>query len=518
MNNLLRFIFSFPASGRLAVLLAALPLVGWAASPSAEVRLLTLDECVHTALLNNRDLQAEQLNPAVARATLGSAYGYYDPIFLGDTRRETDVETGGFDPANFSADAVYEAESIIANASITGFLPSGMSYSLYGNYANATGTRNSLDFDSYKLFAGVTVRQPLLKNLWTDAGRYTIKINKRVVKFSELGVQFIAMDVINRVEQAYYELAYAVEADRIQRQLILTRTNMLSATRRRVENGLATQPEEQLAQAQLALAQTAWTANHMSVSLAENELRTQMGDSFTNQPATSWRPGEHLLLLRWDSDLGESWRKGVKARPDLAQFRVEVERAKDGVRYRHNQLFPSLDVTAGYGRRGSSSVQDVPPFTPEASLAEAAGQIRRGDAPRDMIGVILTVPLTMQAERSNYKASKHLRAQAEIRLKQKEELVLREISDAYHMAQTAYDRAVTSREAVRHSRAALEAEEKRLAGGTSTIFFVLQLQNDLVASELLEARARADYNKALAQWRYAEGSSIEQRNVNLEIR
>src|SRR5688572_24358875 len=105
MNNLLRFIFSFPASGRLAVLLAALPLVGWAASPSAEVRLLTLDECVHTALLNNRDLQAEQLNPAVARATLGSAYGYYDPIFLGDTRRETDVETGGFDPANFSADA-----------------------------------------------------------------------------------------------------------------------------------------------------------------------------------------------------------------------------------------------------------------------------------------------------------------------------------------------------------------------------------------------------------------------------
>lgn len=487
-----------------------------AAEPA--VRQLTLNECVHTALLNNRDLQVERLNPEVARAALGTAYGYYDPIFLGNLRRETDVETGGFDPANFSADAVYEAESVIADSSITGVLPSGMTYSLYGNYANAYGTRNSLDFDSYKVFVGVVASQPLLKNLWTDAGRFTIKINRRNVKFSELGVRFIAMDVINRVEQAYYELAYAWEADRIQRQLILTRTNLLSATRRRVETGLATQPEEQLALAQLALAQTAWSANSMNVSLAENELRTQLADGFTNQTTTAWRPADYLLLLRADADLGESWRKGVKERPDLAQFRVEVEKAKDGVKYRQNQLFPSLNVTAGYGRRGSSTDQDVPPFEPKASLSEATTQIRRGDAPRDMIGLVLTVPLTMQAERSDYRASKHLRAQAEIRLKQKEELVLREISDACHTARTAYDRAVAAREAVHFSRAALTAEEKRLTGGTSTMFFVLQLQNDLVASELIEARARADYNKALAQWRFAEGSSLEHRNLNLELR
>src|SRR5688572_18639535 len=178
-----------------------------ACAETNDVRPVGLNDCIATALLNNRALQIEKINPAVARATLSSAYGWYDPAFVGDARRENDKDTGGFDPANFSADAVYEAESTIANGSVIGVLPTGMSYAFSGNYANAVGNRNSLDFDSYKMFLGVTVRQPLLKNLWIDSGRLSIRINKRNVKLSELGVRFVAMSVINEVQQAYYELA-----------------------------------------------------------------------------------------------------------------------------------------------------------------------------------------------------------------------------------------------------------------------------------------------------------------------
>ena len=175
---------------RLSVGCVIVSLVWSASAATNHVAPMTLDDCIATALLNNRALQIEKLNPAIMRSELGSSYGWYDPVFLGDVRREKDTDTGGFDPANFSADAVYEAESTIAVGSLNGFLPSGMSYSLYGNYANAVGNRNSLDFDSYKMFVGVLVRQPLLKNLWIDSGRLTIKINKRNLKISEMGVRF----------------------------------------------------------------------------------------------------------------------------------------------------------------------------------------------------------------------------------------------------------------------------------------------------------------------------------------
>ena len=488
-----------------------------AAAATNEVRPVKLQDCIATALLNNRDLQIERLNPAIALAFLSESYGWYDPVFLGDVRRESDKDTGGFDPANFSADAVYEADSTIANGAVTGFLPSGMSYSLYGNYANSVGTRNSLDFDSYKIFTGVAVRQPLLRNLWIDQGRYTIKINKRNVKFSQLGVEFVAINVINLVQQSYYELNYAYEAQRIQDDLADTRQRMLNAVQRQMENGLATLPDVQLAQSQLASAIADVNAAVTSRDLAENMLRTSMGDPFTNQISTRLSPADYMFLIRGDFDLGQSWARGVERRPDLAQLRVNVDKAKVTTSYWRNQLFPGLDVVAGYGRRGASTAQDVPPFTPEASLGDAFDQVRGGDAPRSMVGISLTFPFANQRERGAFKASKHLKSQAELLLKQKEELILREVSDAFHTARASYDRAVAARDAVQYSRAALEAEEKRLAGGTSSIFFVLQLQNDLVRSQIAEARARADYNKALAQLHFAEGTSAERAQIRLEL-
>ncbi|HWN96703.1 MAG TPA: TolC family protein [Methylomirabilota bacterium] len=476
-----------------------------------------MHDSIVTALMNNRALQIEKLNPAVAQAWLSSSYGWYDPVFLGDVRKESDKDTGGFDPANFSADAVYEADSTIANGSVVGFLPSGMSYSLYGNYANAVGTRNSLDFDSYRMFGGVTVRQPLLRNLWIDQGRLTIKINKRNVRFSELGVQFVAMTVVDLVQQAYCELAYAYETQRIQQELVNTRDRMLSGVRRQFESGMVSEPDVQLAQSQVAAALADVNLALGSRALSENMLRNAMGDTFTNQVTTRLMPADYLFLIRADLDLQQSWTRGIERRPDLAQLRVNVDIAKTSLGYRRNQLFPGLDVIAGYGRRGASTAQDVPPFTPEASMGEAFDQISRGDAPRTMIGLALTIPLGKQTERGAYKATRHLKAQAELLVRQREELVLKEVSDAFHNALTSYDRGVAARDAVRYARAALEAEEKRLAGGTSSIFFVLQLQNDLVRSQLAEARARADYNKSISQLHLAEGTLLERQKIRVEL-
>ena len=88
-------------------------------------KLVTLEECIQTALLQNRDLQIERLNPEIARATLSGSYGYYDPLLAMDARTENASDSGGFDPADFSRDAIYDAESEVAKAGLTGFLPTG---------------------------------------------------------------------------------------------------------------------------------------------------------------------------------------------------------------------------------------------------------------------------------------------------------------------------------------------------------------------------------------------------------
>jgi outer membrane protein TolC len=189
-------------------------------------------------------------------------------------------------------------------------------------------------------------------------------------------------------------------------------------------------------------------------------------------------------------------------------LREDVAKANIDVKYRRNQLFPVLDLVASHNRKGSSTDQLFPPLTPSASLPAARDQLRDGDAPTDMVGVVFSMPLTLSSERANFRAAKHVRTQAELRVRQYEELVLREISDAAQTAQARYRHIGLTRRARELSESALAAEEQKLAGGNSTLFFVLQLQDDLASARSVELRARADYNRALSQLRFAEASLL----------
>ena len=176
-------------AGVLLGLMTTLAQVEGESGEPEQIRRLTLDECIRTALLQNRALQIERQNPAIARSALSASYGFYDPVLTLDTRTEDSADNGGFDPADFSRDAVFAAESETARGGLIGFLPSGLSYAFSSSYAHSEGFRNGFNFESYSLLTGVTIRQPLLRNFWIDQGRMTIRVNKKKLQITELGVR-----------------------------------------------------------------------------------------------------------------------------------------------------------------------------------------------------------------------------------------------------------------------------------------------------------------------------------------
>ena len=183
------------------------------------------------------------------------------------------------------------------------------------------------------------------------------------------------------------------------------------------------------------------------------------------------------------------------------------------MKFRKNQLFPSLDVIGGYGRRGASSLQAFPPDQPSAHSSDALDQLQRADAPSDMIGLVLSFPLTRTFDRANYQASKELKRQADLTVKQHEETILREVSDAIFTARFSYDRVAAARRATEFAGAALKAEEEKLANGTTSVNNVLQLQADLAGSQAAEVQAKEEYNRAISQLRFAEGTILDEHNI-----
>jgi hypothetical protein len=58
----------------------------------------------------------------------------------------------------------------------------------------------------------------------------------------------------------------------------------------------------------------------------------------------------------------------------------------------------------------------------------------------------------------------------------------------------------------------------KLEKGKSTSFIVLDLQSKLTAASSAEIRALADYNIALARLAANEGSTLERRGVQLQVK
>jgi len=158
-----------------------------------------------------------------------------------------------------------------------------------------------------------------------------------------------------------------------------------------------------------------------------------------------------------------------------------------------------------------------PPLSASASASDALDQLRAGDAQSDMVGLVFSIPLGRTSERANYRASKETKAQAALYVKQREELVLQEVADAISTAKASFARLEAAQQARQYARDALGAEEQRMAQGNSTVFIVLQLQDDLANAESAELRALADYNQAIALLRFSEGTILDHSRIAVHI-
>ena len=206
-------------------------------------------------------------------------------------------------------------------------------------------------------------------------------------------------------------------------------------------------------------------------------------------------------------DLKESWEKALALRPDFNEMKEELEKQKIILKFRHNQLFPSLDLVGSLGWSGL-----------DTNFNASVEQVHAGDNPRWGVGAVFATPFTFRAERNNYKSAKAAQTQALLRLKQLEQDIILQVDDMMKLAQRNYDRVESARQAREFAEAALDAEQQKLQSGKSTTFVVLVLQATLTKARSAEIQALADYNKSLVEFYFHEGTTLERNRIVLEMK
>jgi outer membrane protein TolC len=98
-------------------------------------------------------------------------------------------------------------------------------------------------------------------------------------------------------------------------------------------------------------------------------------------------------------------------------------------------------------------------------------------------------------------------------LKNLEQQVALEVSDAVRAMETNARRVNAYRLARELAEKSLDAEEKKLKVGLSTNYFVLEFQDRLANARSVELRAKLDHILSVERLEKAMGLSLEKRNI-----
>lgn len=475
-----------------------------------QVRTMSLVDCVQTALEHNLDLQIERYYPEYSELTLRGAYARWDPTFSVGGRHRFSRSGGGLDPDTQLLLPSFISDANIFDSALGGVLPWGLDYRLFGSITEAYGSSGGGNFDNTSGGVGFSLTQPLLKNFWIDDTRLRIATSKIGLQQSELGLRLRIMEIVTQVEKAYYDLIGARENVKVQEKALQLAEQLLAENKKRVEVGTLAPLDEKQSESQVAGRRADLLSAQQTLAAAQNALKSLISDNYREIHGTDLEPTETLTAPQQAFNVQESWSRGLAQRPDFQRAKLELERQGYQLRYDHNQLFPQLNLVGGYGHSsGGAGINE---------FSEGFAEFRRGNQPNHFYGATLSIPLGNRAARTAYKTSKMEKERLTLELRRLEQSILTAIDNNVIAARTSFERVDSTKQARLYAEAALDAERKKLENGKSTSFVVLQLQRDLTAARSAEIQALADYNKALADLAQGEGSTLERRKIDLEVK
>ena len=507
-----RFTARFAAVAGVAALLAT---AGQAQTPPAPAaRTMSIEDCVREALARNHDLRIARYEPQIASNRLRLALGGYDPTLRVEAQRETEEEPGGLDEFNDPVSSS-ESDTMRYTTSLGGLTPSGASYSLNATAREATGDRRTTDdagasvFVPFEVASGqatfLELRQPLLKNAWIDETRYTVRLRRADLRFSELAVREQLMNTVASVEQAYFDLLAARETVRVRQAALELAERLVRENSQRVQIGVMEPLDERQAQAQMAASRADLLEARRARATQENTLKNLIADDLAAWTGVAIEPAEALEAAPADLDADRSRDEAVRSRPDLHQAVIDLERRGLLTSLQRNQLLPQVDLVGTYGHAASSD-----------ELSGTIDQMGDGSFPFYAVGLSFSMPLGNRRARESHRVSEAEKARAEDGLRQLRQTIAVQIENAVVAARSSFERVAATREARGFAEAALAAGETKLANGKLRSYEVLQLQRDLTSARAEEVRALADYNKALALLRQREGSTLRHRRIDVE--
>jgi len=474
----------------------------WAAAAAAEngereAMPMTLEECVRLAVSNNLPLRQKRLAAREALAGVSAARGAFDPALeaafshaetRGDTAEGTDSE---------------ETESEAWSAGVGGATPFfGLRYDLGAEMSSSSGS--AADGDDVDGFLGLTLTQPLLKGLATDANRYAARTAVLEAERALLQLDQQAQESLFSLENAWIDLIAARETVVVREEAVRLAERLRADNERKVAIGTMARLDERQAASQAASARASLAAARQAETAAQNALKALVFASQRETGRLEIVPPEAALPSEeGEVDEAAAFDTALERRPDVRLARIAEDLQRETARKARSDRLPQLDLSGRYGLAARD----------EDGYGDAWEGMTGGDRTEWRVGVEFSFPLGNRAARNALRSAELAGERLALARAETEEAALVEVADAVRGIAAAEEACEAAEEAVAYAAEALDAGERKLAEGKETSFVVLQLQKELTDAKKDLIDAAAAHWRERAAFAKAQGLTLDRLGV-----
>ena len=529
---------------------------------------LSLNDAIKRALENNNDIEVARDDVRFAETQLRALEGIFDPVFAITPTYDKRIspQQSSLGGGSVTSTTVYSFDPGVVKQ----FGKGGGNYFLTfaSDRTNSSNSFNQLN-PFYSSNLSLQFTQPLLRNRSIDNNRRQIRIQRKRLDQSDADFRQRTIDVITRVQQAYWELVFALRDQQNQ----LSNLNLSRESLRNIEAQIAAGARAPLERAEVltevANRETALLSAIQAVAIAENNLKVLI---FKEPTSPEWSaqltPTDTPKFDTTPVNLPDALKAARDNRPELRRLRLQNDINTIDIQYFKNQTKPRIDLVGTVALTGLAGTavnpiaapvppgtlvplisgdpltnssaflfeqiraiqlaqglpQAVSPLVPADESAQlnpvligGYGQNLRnlfsGDTRNIRVGVTIQFPFKNKTAEANLAGARIQQEQLQASTRSQEQIIEVDVRNSAQAVESARLRVLSAREARTNAEMQLEGEQRLYQVGRSTTFLLFQRENALANARAAELRAETDYNKALADLQRATSTTLRANNV-----
>ena len=481
---------------------------------SESVRRLSIDEAVTMAMEQNLGIRIQRFDPQIQDTSVAQARSFWAPSLT----------------SNFSKNGQTQQPTSSLSGGATSILNSNMNTAVGVNQQLRWGgvysaTWNSSRFSTTNLFQGFSPQigsnlnlqytQPLMRNFEIDQIRQQVAISQKAREMSDIQLTGVITGTLRAVKNAYWDLSYALANLKTQVQSLELSQQSLKDEQKRVEIGVRAPIDIVQAQAEVASNEERVIVAEAAIKAAQDNLRALILDpgtpDFWN---VIFEPTDAASFAAQAIDVDAAVRNALDKRSDVRSAKNSLQQSDVNIKYYRNQVKPDVNANVSYITTAAGGVQlsqvDLAAaatgaainrsIVAERGFGSVLGDVFQNTYPNWTVGISINYPLGSNIAQANLARVRLQYEQAQAQLKNLEMQVATQVRGVGRNVQTNQQRVQSARASRELQERKLEAEEKKLAAGMSSSFFVFQAQRDLALARTAEIQAISDYNKSLVDF------------------